>query len=58
MLDDNMAKKNAISVHQRLKKIFPNKRLINTASGSFYHVIGDSVVQVQLKEFELLRHGF
>ena len=43
----------------KVEKIFPNERLIITASGSFYHVIGSGdVAQVQLKDFELLRHGF
>ena len=43
----------------KIEKIFPNKRLIITASGSFYNVIGSGdVAEVQLKDFELLRHGF
>lgn len=43
----------------KIEKIFPNQRLIITASGSFYNVIGSGdVAQVQMKDFELLRHGF
>lgn len=43
----------------KIEKIFPNKRLIITASGSCYNVIGSGdVAQVQLKDFQLLRHGF
>ncbi|NMM42541.1 hypothetical protein [Pseudoalteromonas arctica] len=43
----------------KVEKIFPNKRLIITASGSCYKLIGEGQKSlVQLKDFELLRHGF
>lgn len=40
-------------------KISPNNQLIKTASGSLYQVIGEGKkAEVQMKDFELLRHGF
>ena len=40
-------------------KISLNNQLIKTASGSLYHVIGEGhKAEVQIKDFELLRHGF
>lgn len=43
----------------KIEKIFPNKRLIITASGSCYNLIGEGQkAQVQLIDCELLRHGF
>lgn len=43
----------------KVEKIFPNKRLIIISSGSCYKLIGEGQkAQVQLKDFELLRHGF
>lgn len=43
----------------RIVKISPNNQLIKTASGSLYQVIGEGKkAEVQMKDFELLRHGF
>ena len=40
-------------------KISLNNQLIKTASGSLYQVIGEGhKAEVQIKDFELLRHGF
>ncbi len=43
----------------RIVEISPNNQLIKTASGSLYQVIGEGKkAEVQMKDFELLRHGF
>jgi hypothetical protein len=43
----------------KIVEISPHNQLIKTASGSLYQVIGEGQkAQVQLKDFELLRHGF
>tara|TARA_B100001063_G_scaffold237818_1_gene259153 strand:+ start:417 stop:734 length:318 start_codon:yes stop_codon:yes gene_type:complete len=43
----------------KIIKISPHNQLIKTASGSLYQVIGEGQkTKVQLKDFELLRHGF
>ena len=43
----------------KIVEISPNNQLIKTASGSIYQVIGlGQKAQVQMKDFELLRHGF
>ena len=43
----------------QIKEISTNTSLIRTASGSLYQVIGEGQkTQVQMKDFELLRHGF
>ena len=40
-------------------KISPNNQLIKTASGCLYQVIGEGKkAEVQMKDFQLLRHGF
>lgn len=43
----------------KIVEISPNNQLIKTASGSLCQVIGEGQkAKVQLKDFELLRHGF
>jgi len=43
----------------KIVKISYHNQLIKTASGNLYQVIGEGqIAQVQLKDFELLRHGF
>jgi len=43
----------------KIEKIFPNKSLIITVSGNLYQVIGEGQKsQVQIIDFQLLRHGF
>ena len=43
----------------RIVEISPNNQLIKTASGSLYQVIGEGKkAEVQMRDFELLRHGF
>ena len=43
----------------KIVEISPHNQLIKTASGSIYQVIGaGQKAQVQMKDFELLRHGF
>lgn len=43
----------------KIVEISPHNQLIKTASGSLYQVIGEGqTTQVQMKDFELLRHGF
>jgi hypothetical protein len=40
-------------------EITPQNQLIKTTSGSLYQVIGEGKkAEVQMKDFELLRHGF
>ena len=42
----------------KIVEISPYNQLIKTASGSLYQVIGEGQKsQVQMKDFELLRHG-
>ena len=42
----------------KIVEISPHNQLIKTASGSLYQVIGEGQKsQVQMKDFELLRHG-
>lgn len=43
----------------KIVEISPHNQLIKTASGNLYQVIGEGQKsQVQMKDFELLRHGF
>ncbi|AUL74708.1 hypothetical protein ATS72_014450 [Pseudoalteromonas sp. 13-15] len=43
----------------KIVEISPHNQLIKTASGSIYQVIGvGQKAQIQMKDFELLRHGF
>ncbi|MBT1450561.1 hypothetical protein KJ365_06670 [Glaciecola sp. XM2] len=43
----------------KIVEISPNNQLIKTASGSSYQAIGvGQKAKVQMKDFELLRHGF
>ncbi len=43
----------------KIVEISPQNKLIKTASGSFYQVIGEGQkAQVQIEDFELLRQGF
>ncbi|AWB57443.1 hypothetical protein [Colwellia sp. Arc7-D] len=43
----------------KIVEISPHNQQIKTASGSLYQVIGEGQKsQVQMKDFELLRHGF
>jgi hypothetical protein len=43
----------------KIVEISPNTQLIKTASGSLYQVIGEGKkAEVQMRDFQLLRHGF
>lgn len=43
----------------KIVEISPSNQLIKTATGSLYQVIGEGhKAEVQVKDFELLRHGF
>ena len=43
----------------KIVEISPQNQLIKTVSGSLYQVISEGQkAQVQLKDFQLLRHGF
>lgn len=43
----------------KIVEISPQNQLIKTASGSLYQVIGEGQkAQVQIIDFQLLRHGF
>ncbi|UTP72666.1 hypothetical protein NLG07_00025 [Alteromonas sp. LMIT006] len=43
----------------KIVEISPNNQLIKTTSGSLYQVIGaGKKAEVQMRDFQLLRHGF
>ena len=43
----------------KIVEISPHNKLIKTASGRLYQVIGEGQKsQLQMKDFDLLRHGF
>jgi len=43
----------------KIEEITPETKLIKTHSGSLYLLVGDGIkAEVQIKDFELLRHGF